>query len=148
MKKLPFVLAAVLCFLAAAFGQTSDELVQKANDAYQQKRFRQAAELYAKALEAGGDDAYIAYGAACSYVLAGVRDQAFAYLNKAADLGFSDPDQADKDKDFESLRGDPRWKAALARFTRNAKERVLMWDSPSIATASAGDLSDDLKVAG
>jgi len=148
MKRSLSLFALVLCLSAAAFGQGSDELTRKGAEAYQQGRFKEAAELYARAIEAGADDAGVAYNAACSFALAGDRDRAFAYLDKAVDLGYANPDEAGRDKDFESLRGDPRWEAALARIARKAKDRALMWDSPSIATASAEAIPEDLRMAG
>ena len=147
--KRAILIALAACLVAAnAMGQSVDDLTLKATEAYQQKHYKEAAGLFAKALEAGADDPGIAYNGACSWALAGDRDKAFEFLNKAAELGYANAGEAGKDKDFESLRGDPRWTAVLARFARAAEERVLMWDSPAIATAPAAELSDDLKIAG
>ncbi len=148
MKRALLIVLAVCLAAAAGLGQSIDDLTLKATAAYQQKHYREAAGLFAKALEAGADDPGVAYNGACSWALAGDRDKAFESLNKAAELGYADAEAARNDKDFESLHGDPRWTAALARFTRAAEERVLMWDSPAIATAPAEELSDDLKIAG
>lgn len=58
------------------------------------------------------------YNEACRLALAGRRDEAFAWLNRAADDGFRSRTHYEGDADLESLRADPRWTALLTRLTR------------------------------
>jgi Flp pilus assembly protein TadD len=55
------------------------------------------------------------YDLACSYALLERKDEAFAELSLALDLGFSDPEHFDEDPDLEILRTDARWPAIRAR---------------------------------
>jgi tetratricopeptide (TPR) repeat protein len=48
------------------------------------------------------------YNIACVYSLKGNADEAFAWLDKAVALGFSDLEQLQGDSDFDSIRKDPR----------------------------------------
>jgi hypothetical protein len=58
------------------------------------------------------------YNEACRLALEGRRDEAFVWLNRAADDGFVAKAQYEGDADLESLRADPRWAALLARLAR------------------------------
>jgi len=55
------------------------------------------------------------YNLACSYALVDHRDDAFAALNKAVDLGYRDFEWMKQDEDLESLHGDARFNALLKR---------------------------------
>jgi tetratricopeptide (TPR) repeat protein len=67
-------------------------------------------------VERAPDRADFHYDLACSYALLGRRDEAFASLGRALDLGFDDADCFDSDDDLVSLRGDPRWASLRARL--------------------------------
>jgi len=54
-------------------------------------------------------DARVRYNLACSLALNGRTDEAFACLDQAVRLGFSDLVLARKDRDLDALRADPRW---------------------------------------
>jgi eukaryotic-like serine/threonine-protein kinase len=60
------------------------------------------------------------YNLACTEALLGRRDKAFAYLRRAVELGFHDPDTMTKDHMLDSLRPDPGFEALLAIATKNA----------------------------
>ena len=60
------------------------------------------------------------YNLACKYALAGERDQAFLWIDKAIDVGFGAVDGMQKDPDLASLRGDKRWAGAVARARATA----------------------------
>jgi len=49
------------------------------------------------------------YSAACCQAMGKQLDQAFATLDAAVAIGFTDVAQVDKDTDLANLRGDPRW---------------------------------------
>ena len=55
------------------------------------------------------------YNLACSLSLTGQADAAFAALGKAVDRGYSDADWMQGDKDFDSIRSDPRFAMLLAQ---------------------------------
>jgi adenylate cyclase len=55
------------------------------------------------------------YDLACSLALLGKADEAFETLAKALELGFRDGEHMAEDDDLASLRGDPRFKALLAK---------------------------------
>lgn len=65
------------------------------------------------------------YNVACGYSKKGELDAAFEYLNKAADLGFGNTDQAGKsnivfageDADLANARKDPRWQTLIEKMT-------------------------------
>ncbi len=55
------------------------------------------------------------YNYACAAAVAGHRDQAIEYLQKAADLGDNDLASMANDEDLKSLRRDPRFAALIAQ---------------------------------
>ena len=54
------------------------------------------------------------YNAACAHALLGNVDQAFTWLKKAAQAGYKDTAQLDRDSDLDSLRDDPRYAEIIA----------------------------------
>jgi len=149
MKRFVAVVVSVLILGSVVSAQSADELIQKASQAYGRKQFAQSAALYEKAFAAGSDNARAAYSAARCYALIEGRDKAFAFLNKAAELGwYPSADQVRKDADLKSLQTDPRWEPVLARFEKNLKYVEAMWYAPVWNAPYAEDLPEDLKVAG
>lgn len=57
------------------------------------------------------------YNLACSLALCGRPDEAFAALEHAVDLGYTDVDHLQHDEDLRSLRSSPRWAALVERLT-------------------------------
>lgn len=62
------------------------------------------------------DDPIVRYNLACSYALLNQADKAFAALDHAISLGYSDADHMDKDEDMDKVRSDPRYAEAAARM--------------------------------
>lgn len=60
--------------------------------------------------------ASLAYNAACSWSLAGAERVAYASLQNAVRLGWSDFEQIDTDEDLARLRQTPKWPALRARL--------------------------------
>lgn len=58
------------------------------------------------------------YNAASCYALMGDINQAFDWLDKAADQKLLDATSMNKDKDLASLRSNPRWKTLIERVER------------------------------
>jgi hypothetical protein len=50
----------------------------------------------------------------------GHRDEAFEYLGKAVDLGYTNADGMQAEKDLNSLQGDPRFAALIAKARQPA----------------------------
>ncbi len=60
------------------------------------------------------------YNLACKHALAGERDAAFEWLDKAIAVGFGAVDTLEKDPDLASLRGDARWRGVVERARARA----------------------------
>lgn len=69
-----------------------------------------------RALQADPEDASVLYNVACAFSLTGKTDRAIKCLDEAATFGFRHKQWIERDSDFDSLRGDPRFQAVLARL--------------------------------
>jgi hypothetical protein len=69
---------------AVAAQETADSLLVKASEAYRKKEYGRSAQLYAEAVRLGAREVNDFYNAACSFALAGRKDEAFGYLARAA----------------------------------------------------------------
>jgi tetratricopeptide (TPR) repeat protein len=74
-----------------------------------------AAEAFQRALDLRYRPATTMYNLACAYSLMDRKDDAFAWLFKALDAGFDSSGMLRGDDDLDNLRGDPRYRQALAR---------------------------------
>ena len=61
------------------------------------------------------DDATVHYNLACSYALTGKKDLALKSLSCSIALGYDDFDHLKKDKDLDSLQGEKKFQALLAK---------------------------------
>lgn len=77
--------------------------------AYWEQDFPEAARRYVELLDAGEESPDAAYNAARCFARAGDAGEAFVYLRRARAMGFTENERAAEEKDFETLRGDPRW---------------------------------------
>ena len=107
--------AAAMLLAATAFAQDAASLAQQAQEAYNQKRYAESARLFAAAIEKGATHPNVSYNAACSFALAGDKDRAFEFLDRAVAAGYRDSVHLQADTDLASLHADPRWKAAVAK---------------------------------
>ena len=82
--------------------------------AYKRGNIEQALALTKKAYEKAPNNCIILYNMACFNTLAGNRDEGLDWLGKAVKAGFYAPRKISGDMDLDSLRGDPRYEAALA----------------------------------
>jgi tetratricopeptide (TPR) repeat protein len=62
------------------------------------------------------DDPTVHYNLACSYALAGKRDEALAALERAIELGYRDVEFLMQDEDLVSLHDDEEFARLIARF--------------------------------
>jgi carboxyl-terminal processing protease len=134
---------AVLALCAASSSATEAE----ARKAYDEKQYKQAAALYLKEFDSE-PDAGLLYNAACSYALAGERDSAIAALSRAIDHGWLEVDHAQADKDFDSLRSDPRWPKLIETMQAKKALEARLYNSPAISSPYTEALGEDEKIAG
>lgn len=69
-----------------------------------------------KALRTDPDNPYNLYGLACFYSRFGKVDEAIECFEKSLASGFAHKEWAEKDSDFDAIRGDPRFQALLKRL--------------------------------
>ncbi|MDQ5873572.1 MAG: tetratricopeptide repeat protein, partial [Acidobacteriota bacterium] len=79
-------------------------------------RAAEAAPAFRRALDLGYRKPTTLYNLACAYSLMDRKDEAFTYLFQAFDAGFDGNGNLRGDDDLDNLRGDPRFRQALARF--------------------------------
>lgn len=125
-----------------------EELVANAIADYQEKRFDVATEKFSRALKLGSQDASVGYNAACCAALANQADDAFTFLNKAIELGWSDHRHMRLDNDLDSLHDDARWEKLIEGLRNQAKRIKRRWKSKVLSTPFAENVSDAEKAAG
>ena len=79
-------------------------------------RAAEAAPAFRRALDLGYRKPTTLYNLACAYSLMDRKDEAFTYLFQALDAGFDGDGTLRGDDDLDNLRGDPRFRQALARL--------------------------------
>ncbi len=82
-----------------------------------------AAEAFRKALELDYRKPTTMYNLACTYARMDQKDAAFDWLFKALDAGFDATGTLRGDEDLDNLRGDPRFRKALAIARAREKSR-------------------------
>ncbi|HSB63628.1 MAG TPA: M56 family metallopeptidase [Thermoanaerobaculia bacterium] len=117
-----------LVVFAANRKQSGSAAYARAKELYEDDHYLESAEAYRKAAELGYREDTAAYNAACSYALAGRKDDAFTWLGKAMELGFDLESYLRKDDDLDSLRQDPRF-AELKKAARAARAEGKTADS-------------------
>lgn len=83
------------------------------------KQYDKAIPAYRTAESIGHNPAAM-YNLACAFALTGAADSSFAWLGRAADAGYSQPDALTSDEDLASIRGDARFAALVERLQRIA----------------------------
>src|SRR6516165_6162193 len=74
------------------------------------KRYDEAVKAWSKSIEFGFQPATGLYNLACAHSLAGHKDEALAWLQKAVDAGFGQEELIRTDTDLKPIRDDPRYK--------------------------------------
>lgn len=150
--KLRFLLGCLLLIFvahaAAVSAQDAQSLLAQASQAYGQKEFEKSAQLYAAAVRAGAQDPRTLYNAACSFALAGKKDEAFKYLELAVANGYGNAAHMKTDSDLNSLHEDARWQRLIDNAAANAKAADAFWNNPALRTPFRESLSEEEKVAG
>ncbi len=81
-----------------------------------------AARAFRRALDLGYRKGATSYNLACAHARMKQKDEAFAWLDRAIDAGFTSWQRMEEDDDLWSLRRDPRFEKAVAKAKR-ASER-------------------------
>jgi hypothetical protein len=120
-KELPQIEAIV----AARRSPEYQQLIQKADQLYEAKQYREAAMAYRKAFTFLGktppDDRY---NMACSWALAGSKDSALYQLDYlATKANYKDYKHLLEDTDLASLYTDKRWEALCKRVKQNKEKK-------------------------
>ena len=100
----------------------ANRLNARAVGAYRRGDIKQALALTKQAYDAAPEDSIVRYNLACFTALSGEKDEALAWLDKAVEGGFYAPRKIASDPDLVSLRGEARYKAALAKAAELATE--------------------------
>jgi hypothetical protein len=90
------------------------DLTRKSLDLFKQKKYAQVEEVLAEALILEPDNATNIYNMACVKAVTNRPNDAMAYLERAADAGFTDFIHIDQDPDLASLKSLPRYKRLIA----------------------------------
>ncbi len=108
-----------------------------------QKKLGPALEAHRRAAEFPGLKATASYNAACVLSLQGDVDEAFVWLDKARQAGFTNVAQLSVDADLANLRADPRFTAYVPRkLEGNLEAQHLFVEEPNVLLTleeAAGD---------
>ncbi|HEY4652045.1 MAG TPA: DUF6624 domain-containing protein [Pontibacter sp.] len=126
MKKLLFGIGMMLCLGMMANAQTTTDAYAK----YEAKDYKTSAELFDKALKDGKGSGSDHYNAACSWALAGNKDNAFAHLNKAIEKGWTNISHLKKDSDLNSLHSDKRWGPMVSKLQASVDKIEANYNKP------------------
>jgi beta-lactamase regulating signal transducer with metallopeptidase domain/tetratricopeptide (TPR) repeat protein len=100
-------------------GGKSGDAYRRAAELHEEGRYAEAIAEFEKSFQLGYKPGASAYNAACGQARLHRNDEAFAWLDKAAENGFHDLlKYLDRDEDLESLRDDPR----LPELRRRVRE--------------------------
>jgi len=141
----PFLLLLSLVITASAQTnpavQTVADLAQKAEAAYPSKHFADSAGLYVQAIQQQillqaepSDRNGVEYNAACSFALAGDKDDTILWLSRAIEDGFLDLQHTSTDADLTTLHTDPRWATLLHRMTTISAAEKTHWSADALNT--------------
>lgn len=83
------------------------------------KQYERAIPAYRTA-ESIGHNPAVMFHLASAFALTGKADSAFAWLGRAADAGYNQPDAVIANEDLASIRGDARFAAIVERIQRTA----------------------------
>jgi len=115
-------------------------LAEQAMRAYEDKDYSKSAQLFDAAFSAGLNRSEDAYNAACSSALAGSKEKALAYLERAARRGFRDPDHLKVDTDLDALRADPQFRSILKEVRQNKRAYERGHGDPNRAAIVTSDI--------
>jgi tetratricopeptide (TPR) repeat protein len=107
-------------------------LARQAHLKLEAREYPAALALFRQAWDSGGRD-HVAYNAACAAALAGERDEAFQWLERALAAGFDRPRYLEEDADLAALRGDPAFAQAVRQAEVGAERTAAVIQQPELA---------------
>ncbi len=115
---------------------------KKGYDALVAGRHDEGIAAFQRCLELVPTDSTSTYNIACGYSMKGDVDQAFVWLDKAAELGFGNQDDnfqlaSKTDPDLEKLRSDPRFAEFVAKMTARKKLIEEYYAKPAVYVPNA-----------
>ena len=121
-----FIILFLLALKASSFAQSKEAIVlaEKGKAYYDKKQYQLAAETYEKALATNEfkiGEAY--YNTACSWALAGDKEDAFRNLDSSLKYDWSNVKLTETDPDLESLRTDERWNVFINKFRKKTEDK-------------------------
>ncbi len=124
MKLARMVLACLLlipCMLASGEDEQAEarQFITEGMSAYSQKHYAEAIEPFKKAFVLRPTYSAIAFNISCCYAMIGEHDSAFAWLEKAIELGVY---KFDDDEDLAPLRENERFQELIALGENKIKE--------------------------
>lgn len=114
-------------------GAEAGQLNVQALSAYRRGDVQEALDLTKQAYEISPKSSIVLYNLACFNALVGKKHEALAWLERAVEGGFHAPRKISSDSDLDSLRDEPKYKAALARATELARD----WSARDIVINSS-----------
>ena len=114
------LLTALFCLISLSIhAQTFKEAIEKGDAFYSDKKYLESAHAFDKAFEIKEGNASQYYDAACSWALTGDKVQSMAYLNLAADKGWTSLKHMKRDGDLTILHDQKGWEPVLAKVQKN-----------------------------
>ncbi|GCC52792.1 hypothetical protein SanaruYs_30310 [Chryseotalea sanaruensis] len=122
----------VLIYLTAITlnAQTFEEFVQNGEKLYNEKKFSESVNEYAKAFNIKEGNASQYYNAACAWALLGDTTQSIKYLNLSAAKGWKNLKHIKRDPDLTSLHSVLGWDKVLEMVKLNLDEYEKDFDKP------------------
>lgn len=133
------VLCLALCFAILPGTGLAQDYATLARDAYLKmvdKEYEEALQIYEQVFETGEAGYTDYYNAACAAALTAKPDEAFEYLDAAAEMGLIEKEWLEGDPDLTSLKSDARWDDLLA--TIDGKLDALMQTFPATHSVDEG----------
>ncbi|HEY7117560.1 MAG TPA: DUF1570 domain-containing protein, partial [Tepidisphaeraceae bacterium] len=129
--------------------QKVQELTRRSLDLLKKKDYAGAEDILMEALALDPNHSTNIYNMACLKALTNRPDQAMAYLERAADAGFTDFIHIEQDTDLASLHQLPRYKALIAakeQYQKKDAERAVTNLRSQLGSKYLVDLDPDAKL--
>lgn len=121
-------------------------LYNQAVAAYSAKEYDKSIELGLAAIEKGAKKGTVPYHLACCYALTGRSDEAFAWLRRAIERGWTNAGHLKVDTDLNSLHDDPRWAETVLACEKAADEQYAQFKEPKLARELMQRMAEDQRV--